>query len=173
MVGGFNTNVRYLGRTFHVQTEDSGPNTAKIVTLLYEGGSILFSRKTSYQTNQSGNLTAAVRELMECQHKEMVEALKSGGLDAEIGADSTADQIVEIVSEEPPTPATPTARAARVQPAVAQPRATKSARAPQPRVAAPADAPLAAPSPQPASFGAGVLTDRPLDQVVLDHFAVE
>ena len=41
MVGGFNTNVRYSGRIFHVQTEDGGATSPRIVTLLYEGGSIL------------------------------------------------------------------------------------------------------------------------------------
>ena len=60
MVGGFNTNVRYRGRTFHVQTEDSGPNVAKIVTLLYEGGSILFSRKTAYRGDAAGSNPAAL-----------------------------------------------------------------------------------------------------------------
>ena len=34
MVGGFNTNVRYRGRIYHVQTEDGGAESPQIVTLL-------------------------------------------------------------------------------------------------------------------------------------------
>jgi len=83
MVGGFNTNVRYKGRTFHVQTEDSEHGGAKIVTLLYEGGVILHSRKQAYEGDSKDR--TAVRERMEAQHAEMVRALKGGELDAEVG----------------------------------------------------------------------------------------
>ena len=82
MLGGFNTNVKYGGRTFHVQTEDSGHANPKIVTLLYEGGVILTSKKSSYEDKVSAdNLESVVRELMEAQHRDMVQALKDGALD--------------------------------------------------------------------------------------------
>ena len=155
MVGGFNTNIRYQGRTFHVQTEDSGPNIAKIVTLLYEGGSILYSRKTSYATDEAPNLTAHVRELMERQHKEMVEALKSGVLDHEIGGDSTADAIVEVL---PPVE--------DAEPPASRPAPTPSS-APRAR---PASARTASAAARPARFGEGVVGERSLDEVVLAHF---
>jgi len=48
MVLGFNHNVTYKGEVFHVQTEDSGVNNPPILTLLYRGGVILCSKKTSY-----------------------------------------------------------------------------------------------------------------------------
>lgn len=83
MVGGFNTNVRYRGRTFHVQTEDSGQANPKIVTLLYEGGTILFSKKSSYEKHASEvGVEAVVRQLMDAQHRELVEGLKSGDFDS-------------------------------------------------------------------------------------------
>jgi hypothetical protein len=86
VVGGFNTNVRYRGRVYHVQTEDSGPASSRaIVTLLYEGGVILFSKKTKHAGNSQEG-PRAVREIMESQHAEMVRALKGGELEAEIGA---------------------------------------------------------------------------------------
>ncbi len=82
MIGGFNTNVQYQGRTFHVQTEDSGHANPKIVTLLYEGGVILTSTKTSYEDRVSAdNLQDVVKELMEEQHSAMVQALKGAKLD--------------------------------------------------------------------------------------------
>ena len=47
MVGGFNTNIRYQGQIYHVQTEDGGKDSPSIITLLYRGGAILFSKKTT------------------------------------------------------------------------------------------------------------------------------
>ncbi|MFQ5697832.1 MAG: hypothetical protein ACE5IL_06045 [Myxococcota bacterium] len=84
MVGGFNTNVRYRGRTFHVQTEDSGPSRPHIVTLVYEGGTILHSKKQSY-AKAEGTGADAVRDRMESQHREVVRDLKSGALDGPLG----------------------------------------------------------------------------------------
>lgn len=82
MVGGFNTNIRYQGRIFHVQTEDSGEANPYIITLLYEGGAILFSKKRSYESElASEDLESSVRALMEEQHRAMVQALKSGALE--------------------------------------------------------------------------------------------
>ena len=48
MVVGFNHNVRYKDQVFHIQTEDSGLKSPHIITLLYVGGTILASKKTSY-----------------------------------------------------------------------------------------------------------------------------
>ncbi len=48
MVVGFNHNFRYQGEVYHIQTEDSGMLSPNIVTLLYQGGTILASKKTSY-----------------------------------------------------------------------------------------------------------------------------
>jgi len=86
MVGGFNTNIRYRGRIFHVQTEDGGKESPSIITLLYQGGAILFSKKTSYADQvDDADREAAVRQLMEAQHSAMVQALKSGKLDEKLG----------------------------------------------------------------------------------------
>ncbi len=91
MVGGFNTNVRYRGRILHVQTEDSGQEHPHIVTLLYEGGAILFSKKQSYEDRVAEpNLEPLVRDLMEAQHREMVRRLKDGGFDDQLGVASGA-----------------------------------------------------------------------------------
>jgi hypothetical protein len=82
MVLGFNHNVRYKGEVFHVQTEESGLDNPWIVTLLYKGGSIIASRKTSYaDILKMENLEAIVEELMKEQHKEMMRRLKSGEFD--------------------------------------------------------------------------------------------
>ena len=90
MIGGFNTNIRHKGRIFHVQTEDSGRRRPKIVTLLYEGGVILTSRKSNYEDRvDAEDLETVVRELMESQHHDMVQALKNGELDEVVGIGET------------------------------------------------------------------------------------
>ena len=86
MVGGFNTNIRYRGQIFHVQTEDGGKDSPSIITLLYRGGAILFSKKTSYVDQlDDADRESIVRQLMEAQHSAMVQALKSGKVDAKLG----------------------------------------------------------------------------------------
>jgi len=88
MIPGFNHNVRYKGKVYHVQTEDSGVRNPHITTLLYEGGTILARKRTSYaDILTSPQRDAVVRELMEKQHKEMLRLLKSGRFDTpEAGA---------------------------------------------------------------------------------------
>ncbi|WP_298268714.1 hypothetical protein [Geobacter sp.] len=83
MVVGFNHNVMYKGEVFHVQTEDSGVANPFIVTLLYRGGTIIASRKTSYADIVAvSGLDKVVEELMKEQHKEMLRRLKNGEFDA-------------------------------------------------------------------------------------------
>jgi hypothetical protein len=82
MVLGFNHNVRYKGEVFHVQTEDSGVAAPHIITLLYRGGVILASKKTSYaDILKMENLDTVVEELMKDQHKAMMRRLKAGEFD--------------------------------------------------------------------------------------------
>jgi hypothetical protein len=140
MVGGFNTNVRYRGRVFHVQTEDSGPMASRmVITLVYEGGVILSSKKTRYDGVADPNeRQKLVRELMESQHAEIVRSLKSGELDGEIGL-----------------------RAGTPRPAATTAPGTAPVRAAEPAIAPAAE-----------SFGQGVISDVPLDRVVLSHLGV-
>jgi hypothetical protein len=92
MVGGFNTNIRYRDRTYHVQTEDGGAESPNIITLLYHGGAILFSKKRSYAEKVGApDREAAVRQMMEEQHRAMVQALKAGRLDDKLGQASGAE----------------------------------------------------------------------------------
>ena len=82
MIVGFNHNVMYKGKIFHIQTEDSGIRNPHIITLLYQGGTIISSRKTSYaDIIKADNLERVVEELMKEQHKEMLRRLKAGEFD--------------------------------------------------------------------------------------------
>ena len=48
MVTGSNTDVRFEGYVYHVQTEDLGLDKAEIVSLVYVGGQILKSFRAPY-----------------------------------------------------------------------------------------------------------------------------
>ena len=104
MVVGFNHNVVYKGEGFHVQTEDSGINNPHIITLLYKGGNIISSKKTSYaDILKMDNLEKVVEELMKEQHKDMLRRLKAGEFDSRLGLTGTA----AAAPAETPSAATP------------------------------------------------------------------
>ena len=105
MIVGFNHNFRYQGETFHVQTEDGGRNNPRIITLLYQAGTILASKKTCYaDILKVDNLEAVVEDLMKEQHKEMLRRLKAGEFDAVIGGQRSRPVAGEPPAAVPPAP---------------------------------------------------------------------
>lgn len=85
MIVGFNHNVSYHGKTFHVQTEDSGPQRPQLVTLLYFGGTIISSKKTVYaDIIKVDHLEKVVEDLAKEQHKGMLRSLTRGEFDRRI-----------------------------------------------------------------------------------------
>jgi ribosomal protein L12E/L44/L45/RPP1/RPP2 len=82
MLTGYNTDFKFQGKIFHVQTEDGGLNSPSITSLLYHQGAILASRKTSYaDIIKADCLEEVVRELMMEQHKQMIRDLMQGKLE--------------------------------------------------------------------------------------------
>jgi hypothetical protein len=138
MVVGFNHNFRYQGEVYHIQTEDSGKLSPNIVTLLYQGGTILASKKTSYaDIAKIDNLEQVVEELMKEQHKKMLLALKSGEFDKVIerfkGGRKNASQAAPGAPVAPAAPARSPDAAARTiapHPAPAPPRQIDAPAAP-------------------------------------------
>lgn len=97
MVVGFNHNVVYKGEGFHIQTEDSGINNPHIITLLYKGGNIISSKKTSYaDIVKMDNLDQVVEELMKEQHKDMLRRLKAGEFDERLGLTGTVASALPV-----------------------------------------------------------------------------
>ncbi len=86
MSAGFNTDVQVGEHTFHVQTEDRGPNPCVIDTAVYQRGRVLFRRSTNYEhfANSSEFDAEDLRERVEEQHRCVIEDLRCGELDAEI-----------------------------------------------------------------------------------------
>lgn len=85
MIPGYNHNVKYKEKIFHVQTEDSGVKNPHIITLLYYGGNILESVKSTYADKLAlPNLESELPNIMQKQHKEVLRGLISGRFDAKI-----------------------------------------------------------------------------------------
>jgi hypothetical protein len=145
MLSGFNTNVRHRGVLFHVQTEDSGREHPHIITHVFHGGTILASEKSSYADRLGEpELLEVVRGLMETQHRVVVQRLRAGVFDeattARLGPDVFAGA-APAVPERRASETAPTARAAEGGAHAAPQR----------------------------SFGEGIVSDRPLDEVILAY----
>jgi hypothetical protein len=87
VITGYNTDVKHNNRVFHIQTEDKGDTSPHIESLIYVGGEILATRKTSYEeVIKSGRDDKAVQELMEQQHRTMIAAIQRGRFDGPNGS---------------------------------------------------------------------------------------
>ncbi|HET8797426.1 MAG TPA: hypothetical protein VFO89_07055 [Thermoanaerobaculia bacterium] len=84
MITGFNTDIKHNEKVYHVQTEDKGVGNPYIESLVYVGGEILASKKTSYaeQLKAGGIDDKWIGGLMEQQHRTMIAAIKRGRFDA-------------------------------------------------------------------------------------------
>jgi len=134
MLTGFNTDFKYKGTVYHVQTEDNGMGNPMIVTLLYQGGAILASKKTSYaDILKSKHVEVVVKELMEEQHKQIIKDLVAGKFG-----------VVGPPKDE-----------------AAAKAAEKEAKKEKEREA------------DTGIFGSSVITDKSLDQVILDYLTSE
>jgi len=85
MITGFNTDVEYEGRVYHVQTEDKGSQNPVVESLVYSGGEIVGSRRVSYvELVQSSEASEEeVLRRMEGQHQTLIREIRSGRFDPE------------------------------------------------------------------------------------------
>lgn len=123
MHGGFNTNIQYKDRTFHVQTEDGGLHQPVIVTLLYFKGAILANKKFDYRAIvNTPDQRKKIELLMMKQHNGMIRELKAEKYADIIAPYLEADvQAAELKAsadgEQPMPPATPATPTTPAEPA--------------------------------------------------------
>lgn len=127
MVPGFNTDFKYRGETYHVQTEDNGVGNPVVVTLLYHKGAILASRRTPYhELVGKPGFEQELMGLMKAQHKDLMRALLAGAFDkngaAPAIAGGTGKDPAEAASSVADTAAKPVPKPLVEQVAVATPR---------------------------------------------------
>ncbi len=76
MIFGFNTDVAGRDGVYHVQTEDRGAKNPVVESIVYVGGKIMGRRRTSYSPREA--TPERIEELVRRQHKDLVEAIRSG-----------------------------------------------------------------------------------------------
>lgn len=82
MLSGFNHNITYKGKTYHIQTEDGGEDSPNIVTHAFLGGVILDTVRQPYgDLLGSPGWEDTLRGRMKAQHLEEIRKLYSGALD--------------------------------------------------------------------------------------------
>ena len=82
VITGFNTDVEYEGVTYHVQTEDKGVETPLILSLVYNRGTILASKRSPYEDLLKGVFDENVlAERLQKQHKLICAAIRGGRLE--------------------------------------------------------------------------------------------
>ena len=176
MLSGFNTNFRYRGVLFHVQTEDSGLENPHVITHLFHGGNIMVSVKQDYsQLLSEDDLEKSVKKLMEGQHKKILKQLSRGELDGTIferlGPDiflveeaknQEASEDRSVTEEERPSGIAAAGREKTRRPAMAEATVLEA----RPPTRPPAQETTAALS---KVFGERVVSEKPLDEVVLDY----
>jgi hypothetical protein len=162
MITGYNTDVRHNSIVFHVQTEDKGAANPLIESLVYVGGQVVAARRASYSElladGQGENPDKAVLTLMDRQHRTMIAAIRSGRFDA---------KLAELQGVAPPEPAEGTVA-----------RAPTSAAAAAAVVAAaeellPEEEPEEAAAAVAAAAVAAPVSERTLDQVILEYLTSE
>jgi len=120
VIAGFNTDIECNGTVYHVQTEDKGAPANMIMSLVYDKGTILASKRAKYDDL---NITEEkeIADRLSRQHKLMCAAVKAGRINELVdmtrkasnnvaAAKSAAAEtvgVVETVSTaiNPPTPA--------------------------------------------------------------------
>ena len=82
MITGFNTDIEHQGVTYHVQTEDKGVATPLILSLVYNRGTILASKRSPYDDLLLPTFNEkALTERLQKQHTLMCAAVRAGRLD--------------------------------------------------------------------------------------------
>jgi hypothetical protein len=79
MLSGFNHNIKFRGKVYHVQTEDGGKDNPQVVTLVFLGGVILDSVCFPYDDLVGRpDWHADLRDRMKAQHLEEIRRLMAG-----------------------------------------------------------------------------------------------
>lgn len=82
MITGFNTDIEHEGVIYHVQTEDKGRTRPIILSLVYNGGTILASKRSPYDDLLNSNFSERVlAERLNKQHRLICAAIQAGRIE--------------------------------------------------------------------------------------------
>jgi hypothetical protein len=80
---GFNSDISWGGRSYHVQTEDWGRANPYLVSRVFSEGAVIKSIKTSYEEvlpRGPRSEAQSIRLAMKIQHQQILDLLISGQL---------------------------------------------------------------------------------------------
>ena len=103
MLIGYNNDIEYRDKTFHIQTEDRGLSDCKIETQIFHSGAILDTRITSYEKYRDldeDERNRKVEALMKASHRDLYRKLLGGEYDAFAGLEPLDDGERSEVFEE-------------------------------------------------------------------------
>lgn len=104
MITGFNTDIEFEGVTYHVQTEDKGLSTPILLSLVYNRGTILASKRVPYEDLLTGKFDENVlAERLQKQHRLFCAAVQAGRIDDLIKM--TANAAIATKKKRSPKPA--------------------------------------------------------------------
>ncbi|MEC4676628.1 MAG: hypothetical protein VST72_06905 [Nitrospirota bacterium] len=76
-----NDEISYEGRKLHVQTEDIGVDKAQIVTNVFSGGQVLFSKATEYKDLLGkDDFNKVLVDRVRMQHRTILAGISAGKL---------------------------------------------------------------------------------------------
>lgn len=109
MITGFNTDIEHDGTVYHVQTEDKGLDSPLILSLVYVGGAILASKRSSYEDLiAKGFDERELAERLNRQHKLICAAIRAGRIEdlkrmgrTETGAQAPPSKAPEKAARKP------------------------------------------------------------------------
>ncbi len=82
VITGFNTDIVYEGITYHVQTEDKGLETPLILSLVYDGGTILASKRAPYDDLLVDQFDEQIlNQRLKKQHMLICAAIRGGRIE--------------------------------------------------------------------------------------------
>lgn len=83
MITGFNTDIEFEGKTYHVQTEDKGLAKPVIMSLIYDRGTILASKRSPYDDLVVDDSVdeSVLAERLNKQHRVICAAVRTGRIE--------------------------------------------------------------------------------------------
>ncbi len=82
MISGFNTDIKVGNTVYHVQTEDKGLKSRLILSLVYDKGTILASKRVNYDDLANGAFDEKeLAERLNRQHQLICAAVRAGRID--------------------------------------------------------------------------------------------
>lgn len=83
MQKGYNSDIKYQGQTYHIQTEDWGIDNPFLVSKIFCNGAVIQNIKTPYSKFLPGPAEYSaklVQDALKYQHKKILDLLVSGQL---------------------------------------------------------------------------------------------